>query len=312
MLLRVLCAAVLVGVAGSGQAQQQALDELEGLRSILDQETAALDALRQYHLTQQELIEWDVDMAQQLRMNGDQDAANAKLEEAGNRARLIGVAYGEFMGKYPQNPRGLTYYGEYLYDFTGEKAEAVRNWKLAERLDPELSIPLNNLGIHYCHSGDYSQGLRYFERTLELEPDNPDYLFNIVQIYLTNRQPVKTRYKWNDKKLYREAMKFSKRAAELDPTDFSLIQDYAVNFFAAEAFEVKVDWKEAMSAWVRARELATYPHEVFYTWLNEARAAIKGHHYGRARTCLEEALKLRPDSRVANDLIGKLDKAETT
>ena len=82
MLLRIVCAAVLVGVAGPGQAQQQALDELEGLRSILDQESAALDALRQYHLTQQELTDLNRIVTMYLDYAEDQAARHRPMHMA--------------------------------------------------------------------------------------------------------------------------------------------------------------------------------------------------------------------------------------
>ena len=179
-------------------------------------------------------------------------------------------------------------------------AQAAReSYEQATTLDPSSARALYFLAVSSGKQGEMDAALEALDRVLDLEDTYvPAHLY---------------RGQWSlEVGRIDEAAASFRRATELDPTDFSLIQDYAVNFFASETFEVRVNWKEAMSAWAHARTLAKHPDEVFYTWLNEARAAIKGHNYSRARTCLEEALKLRPDSRVANDLIGKLDKAETT
>ncbi|MEA3366315.1 MAG: hypothetical protein U9Q79_11810, partial [Candidatus Hydrogenedentes bacterium] len=107
------------------------------------------------------------------------------------------------------------------------------------------------------------------------------------------------------KKVYRRAMKMSKKAAELS-NEYELIEDYAVNFFAAEHFQLEADWGDAARAWQWAREEARTDVEEFYTWLNEARVWIEDGKEAKARTCLEEALKLRPESEVAANLLSKL------
>jgi hypothetical protein len=100
-------------------------------------------------------------------------------------------------------------------------------------------------------------------------------------------------------------MKMSKKAAELS-NEFELIQDYAVNFFAAENFQLEADWRDAAKVWQWAREKARTTDEEFYTWLNEARVWILEGNEDKARTCLEAALEIRPDNEVASTLLSKL------
>ncbi|MFA6244537.1 MAG: hypothetical protein WC655_26580, partial [Candidatus Hydrogenedentales bacterium] len=163
-------------------------------------------------------------------------------------------------------------------------------------------LPHNNLGIHYCHNGDYRMGLQYLEKAIDLDSENPDYKYNLAQIYLINWPAVQEVHKWDKKKVYYEAMKLSKKAAELDPEDYELLQDYAVNFFAAENFEVEADWEVAAKAWQQARTKALRNDQVFFTWLNEARVLARKPDFARALTCLDEALKLEPGSDVVKKL----------
>ncbi len=53
------------------------------------------------------------------------------------------------------------------------------------------------------------------EEALEVEPDNPDFLYNATQLYLNFYPQVAKRYEWPKKKVYHEAMKMSRKAAKL-------------------------------------------------------------------------------------------------
>ncbi|HNV22566.1 MAG TPA: hypothetical protein PKM22_12985, partial [Candidatus Hydrogenedentes bacterium] len=264
-------------------------------------EAGLLDAVRGFDRLQCELADWDMDLAEELARSGDQDLAAEKMEEAKKRLALVEQAYTFALKRYPDNGRALTYYGELIYDYQGDHTKAIMMWKKAAALHPDLSEVFNNLGIHYSHTGDLTRGLVCFDKALELEPDNPDYLYNLCQIYLTQFPDVAKQRQWSLKKVYRTAMKMSKKAAELGQ-DYELIQDYAVNFFAAENFQLKADWREAARAWQWARQNARTTDEEFFTWLNEARVWIADGNKTKALACLDAALTIRPDSEVAANL----------
>lgn len=296
--------------AGSNPTTESPNDlpqQLADLKVLAKDEKALINAVRSYDRAQMALAEWDAKLAVEYARRGEPDLANAKEKQEQERYELVKAAYEFVLDNYSKNPRALTYYGEVLYDHFGEQERAVGFWKTASTLDETLTAPLNNLALHYCHVGEYDLGLRNLERILEMEPNNPDYLFNVAQIYLTNSIAVLERYKWNKEKLYREAMKFSKQATELDPENFELLQDYATNFFAAENFEVKADWSDASNAWKKARKQARAQDETFFTWLNEGRTSIRAHDKKRAEACLKEALVVWPESTVARRLLNNLD-----
>ena len=310
----VIGSALYVGLLFSGfavsaqeSAEQPAAADMQALDSLsasLDQEDKALEMLRRFDKIQRQLIDWDRELVEEFLRRGDVQAAQTKAEEADRRTRLLVEAYETFLGRYPDNARAVNYYGEVLYDYAGDQTKGVEMWLRAEKLDPNLSMPANNLGIHYCHGGEYEKGFAYLDKALRLEPDNPDYHFNVAQIYLINRPQVMAYYKWDEKKLYEEAMRHSRLATELSPQDYSLAEDYAVNFFASVNLpSVKVNWKEAADAWVRARGLARQSDKVFFTWLNEARASIRGKDFSRAEQCLLKALEIRPDNKLCQQLL---------
>jgi tetratricopeptide (TPR) repeat protein len=134
----------------------------------------------------------------------------------------------------------------------------------------------------------------------------------MVQVYLAHAPQVAKLRKWSEKRLYRKAMDYSEKAARLAPDDYELQQDYAVNFFAAENFEVEADWKDAAKAWQGARARTQRPDQVFYTWLNEGRVWLRAGKPDLARSALEQAVALRPESEVAQSLLQKTDGSPGT
>lgn len=301
-----ISALILLAGAPSGPYPE----ELAHLNALVKDETKLVEAVRQFDILQKALYEWDMEIFESLAAANQPDEARAKAESAKKRLELVGRAYQITTEQYPKNARALNYYGEHLYDYEGDPAGAIAKWKLSAAEDPKLALPLNNLGIHYTHVGEYRMGLDYYNRAIDLDPENPDYRFNIAQTYLTSWPQVQQIYEWDAKKLFKEAMKHSKRAAELKPTDYRLLEDYANNFFASLNLDVEADWEECANAWRKARERAQRNDQVFYTWLNEARAYIRKPDRARALACLEEALKIFPDNDVAQNLRARVQAGD--
>ncbi len=283
---------------------------LETLPGLLSDESRAVETVRAFAEVQTKRADGALREARQLASTEDKTAADAHKESARQHLDAAYTAYQQLLAKYPNNVAALNACGELLYDHLRNQAEALAKWRLAASLDPTFGPVRNNLGIHYCHEGQYEQGLRYLQEALKLEPENPDYLFNMTQALLVHREPAMKFFHWNAKRLYKEAMNRSQKARDLAPTDYELAKDYAVNFFAGEEFGVEVDWKDAADAWKQVRPLAPSEVEKFYSWLNEARAAMRAKDKERARACLKEALTISPNSGPAITLLEGLDAPE--
>ncbi len=291
-----------------GQNALEPPPELAFLKESIDSESVLVDAMRKYDMEQTALAAQQLAEAKYLEKAGQSELAQQKSAEAQQLLERIKAGYEYVIANYRNSARAHTYYGELLYDYLGEMDGAIRAWQLANSLEPKYARPLNNLGLHYCHTGQYEQGLAALDEALELEPNNPDYLYNLAQVYLVNFPQVQTLRKWSKEKVYAQAMKLSKKAVENDPEDFDLLQDYAVNFFAAEqVFNIKPDWKKAAKAWQEARPHARNDAETFYTWLNEGRVWLRDGNKTKAAECFTRSLELKPDSTVAKQL---LDQAQ--
>lgn len=297
---------VVLLTAGLSTGAEELPRELEHLAAV-QEESPLVEAIRDFDQAQIALAAADRGEAEKLVKSGGKEQGKAKLEEARKRVELVRKAYEWGLTRYPRNARLHNYYGELLYDEYKDFAAAIRQWYLALQEDPKLANAHNNLGIHLFHSGDYRMGLERLDEALRLDPNHPDFLFNMAQMYLVYSPQIQELRGWKKEKVYREAMKLSKKAAEVSPEDFALLQDYAVNFYAGENFGADVKWKDAARAWQLARAKAGKPDQVFYTWLNEARVWLKEGDAQQAKSCLEESLKVYPQSEVARNLLSNLE-----
>lgn len=283
--------------------------ELKFLETIESDEAALVDAGRRFQLQQFALMDWDDQLIQNYAADGQGDLAATQQEETQKRGKLVRTMWEWVLERYPQNARANNYYGEYLFDYSGDEAGGLKHWMTATQIDDDLGPAHNNLGIYYFHTGEYNRGLEHLDRALKLEPDNPDYLYNLAQMYLIHYPQIERITKTPRDKLYKRAMDMSKKAAALLPNDFDIVQDYAVNFFAAENFGIDADWEMAAEAWKRAQAVARTEDERFYALLNEARAWMNGKQPKNAISPLEQAVKLQTDSTVAQQLLAKAREA---
>ena len=280
-------------------------EELAQLEVVSSDEAELVSVARRFDLQQQGLIEWDLALIGEYRLEGKRDLAATKRAGIKKRVDLIRTAWVYVTERYPNNARAVNYHGEFLYDYDQQRAKAVQNWRVAIKLDDELAAAHNNLGIHYFHTGDYRNGLDHLQRALDLEDDNSDFLYNMSQMYLIYFPQMGEMLDLSKAKLYKEAMRMSKKAAELAPDDYDVLLDYATNFYAGEQYNVEVDWETAALAWRQARAQASTKQQTFFAYLNEGRTWLRSDKKENAIEALDAAAVLRPDSRVVEQLLIK-------
>ena len=265
---------------------------LEPLKALLEDENAFVDEMWAMGNSQFERLDT---LEFEISQNTNPAEVQAKRMEIGLCVARLNALSEMGLKSFDHNARVHNFNGTVSYDVRGKELEGVKEWHAAVSLDSKYSDPYNNLGMHYFHAGNYALGFQNMDRALELEPKNPDYCFNMAQNYLIYRPQTEEHRGWDAKRIYKEAMKLSKKAAKLAPDDFEILQDYAVNFLAAENFGEETDWKSAIKAWQAARKHAPEKVNVYYTWLNEGRAWRALENKEEARRCFEAALQNIPD-----------------
>ncbi len=270
-------------------------------RLLADGVTAG-DKLRAYDRLHQKLADIHARRGEALAKQGSQEEGKKELQRANGELLLSRQAYELALQRYPDHALLHNYYGEILFDRFDEQEAGVGEWKKAIKLDGKLGRAHNNLGVFLCHAGGYAEGLASLDKAVLLEPENPDYQYNIAQIYLAHWPQVMEIRKWTAGDLFKAAMTASETASRCAPDDFELAADYARNFFVGEEIGIAPDWDRAAKAWQRVRQLVRNDDEKFNAWLNEGRVWYKANKAGRAVKCCDEALKVRPQSMVAEEL----------
>ncbi|MCX8063989.1 MAG: hypothetical protein N3G21_02315 [Candidatus Hydrogenedentes bacterium] len=211
---------------------------------------------------------------------------------------------------FPKEIEVYDEYGAFLYDYKKDILNAVKIWERGYLLSSEHPSINNNLALHYFHYGDYEKGWHHLQKALEFGKDDPNILYNSAQIYFLYRNQIRAFTGWAFEKIYGDGMEFSRRSAELASDDFEIVKDYALNFFVAFQFNLPFDGKNCIIAWQNARKVARTEDEVFYTWVNEARAWLAIGKLKEAKKCLIEAQKIRPDSEVVKNILQKIESGE--
>lgn len=274
-----------------------------GLAALLEDEPAFVNAVRAFDNLQEARAELLIRRARALNPEGDEERVDRLMREAYALVDEVARVYDFALYYYENNPRLLAYQGELYSDWLGQEQLAALNWQRALAANSKLAAAHANLGMQYCARGQLRLGLDHLDQALKLDPKNPDLHFNLVQVYIVDREGVQRERKWNAQKLYDRMIRASRKAVSLAPRDFQLRQDYAVNLMAADRFGAKPDWKAAARAWQEARPLAPGMQMVFYAWLNEARSWLWAGERERADRCLVQALRIDPEHRDARIML---------
>lgn len=264
-----------------------------------------VEAAHRFYTQSKKLLEWDQALLADHRKAGHQELATAKEAEIERRVELMETAWTYVLSVFKNNATANNYYGEFLYDYRNEKRKGFQHWMIAVKIDDDLHRAHNNLSIHYFHFGDVPKGLKHLTQALKLDPKNPDYLFNAAQMYLNFFPQLEKALGLTKRKLYKKAMAFSRDAARYGEEDYTLYQDYAVNFWAGENLGVKVDWEDAAVAWQEARKHARSQSDMFYTLINEGRVWLKAERWDNALEPLTAASQIRPNGPAIKKLMGR-------
>jgi tetratricopeptide (TPR) repeat protein len=300
---RTLLASLCIILMAAAATAQEIPERFRPLAVHLEEEETFVDAVRGFDKLHTGVALTAQKAAAERKKVGDMEGHDRKMEEAHAAVALVREAYEWALGHYPNNARLHNYYGELLYDAYGDQMAALKAWHNATSMDSDLAGPHNNLGLHYCHSGRYELGFAEMEKALELDKKNPDYHFNMAQLMLIHTPQYAAWKGYSPKKVYKRAMKHSETAVENAPEDYDILEDYAVNFFAAERYEIEADWHDAARAWQAAREHARNDSEKFFTWLNEGRVWLRAGLPEKAVDPLVTAVSMMPDSEPALELL---------
>ncbi|MFC1734905.1 tetratricopeptide repeat protein [Candidatus Hydrogenedentota bacterium] len=249
-ILSALCiAAVVFTVCGTGCAsvsaggQPETLahtdgEKAEAFASVLDEEARLQPEMNSLRTQIADLLaKGKVDESKKL---------NSKLQSL---QQQVVEKYKVFVSEYPDEATAHNELGEAYEDFTGDTQAAEKEYKRALALNPRLADAHNNLATILTHTGRIEEGVKHYHKAIENEPDNATYHYNIAQSYFLFRPAITRAFGWDNSTLFRKAAAESRKARDLDPMEFDYALDYAMTFFGAPDFGVKIPRDDAVAAW---------------------------------------------------------------
>ena len=224
------------------------------------------------------------------------------VEQAAFRARIkrrfepVIQGYERFIEAHPQHANARLAYGSFLNDI-GEEDSAEAQWEKARELDPANPAAWNNLANFNGHRGDVKKAFGYYERAIELGPSEPVYFQNFATTVFLFRKDAREHYNITEQEVFAKAMGLYRKAAALDPGNFSTAAELAQTYYgiilpkgndpaAKRQAELK-QADEALAAWRAASKLARNEAEREGINLHFARWQINSDRLAEARKSLD-------------------------
>ena len=219
----------------------------------------------------------------------DRVTLNARIEK---RFAPVRNGYEEFLKKHPKHAKAHLAYGSFLNDI-GEEQAGHDHWEKARLADPSDPAAWNNLANWYGHNSPVIKSFEYYDKAIELDPDESVYYHNLATTVYLFRHDATNYYKIEVQKVFDKAMDLYRKALELDPNNFILATDYAQSYYGFkppksgdEAADKKTElrhWDEARKAWNSALDIAGDDIERQGVYIHFARIEINAGRLEEAR-----------------------------
>jgi len=240
------------------------------------------------------LVEDDTAMTEVSRWMSENEAFRAaggglKDEELSARIAVrlqrVVAQYEDFLRRNPAHVEGRIAFGSFLNEVS-EEEKAAEQWELARLADPTHPAPWNNLANHYGHFGPVTNAFVYYEKAIELRPDEPVYYQNFgTTVYLFRRDAM-AHYGINEQQVFDKALANYRKALSLSPGSFPVATDLAQTYYGINPFRLE----EATAAWEDALKRARSDSEKQFVYVHFARLQIRAGNYEAASNRLDQVV----------------------
>jgi tetratricopeptide (TPR) repeat protein len=217
-----------------------------------------------------------------------------RIEQRLDRVRR---EYEDFVQRHPKHVNAHLAYGSFLND-TKDEDGAIAQWEAARQLAPTNPAPWNNLANIYGHHGPILKAFEYYDKAIELDPNQAVYYQNLATTVYLFRVDASNYYHLSENEVFDKSLGLYRKAIELAPDDFVLFTDYAESYYGIKPPR----WKEGLEAWTEALKVAHSEVEREGVYIHLARFNLKLGQFDAARQDL---------SMVTNDMYLTLKKRVT-
>jgi len=203
---------------------------------------------------------------------------NRRIRE---RFEPIRKGYEDFLRRHPDHARARVAYASFLGDLQDEDGARLQ---LEKALTLETNNPAiyNNLAEICAHSGPVKKAFEYYDKAIQLKPDESLYPHNLGNVVYLFRNDAKEYYSLNDEQLVQKVFCLYSNAMRLDPENFLLASDIAQTYYGLTPLRVN----DALRAWTNALHLARDDIEREGVYLHFARLNIIAGRLAEARARL--------------------------
>ena len=204
---------------------------------------------------------------------------NKKIIE---RFAPVRKGYEKFIEQHTNHVGAMVAYASFLHDIGEEEGE--RNY-LERALEIDKTDPAiwNNLANYYGHRGPVKKAFSYYEKAIELNPDEPIYYHNFGTTVFLFRKDVKEYYDVNEQQVFDKALGLYSNAMRLAPTDFPLASDVAQTYYGIKPPRTE----DALRSWTNAFNIANDEIEREGVHTHFARIKLNAGRFDEARAHLD-------------------------
>lgn len=191
-------------------------------------------------------------------------------EDLDRRINELVQSYRTYLVDQPDDASAYILYGKLLRRLE-QYDQAFTAFLKADELDPEIAVVKQQIGNHLAEEGKGTEALTFYLRAVDLETETATYHFALGQLLHEFRQEFITEKLFTQDALEREMLKAFRRAAELEPDNFS----YQMRLGEAYYDLSSPDWKSALVYWNKLRKKAETSLQVEILDLHRSRVLGK-------------------------------------
>jgi len=162
--------------------------------------------------------------------------------------------------------------GNYAYEI-GDYENAFLFFQKALDIEPDQEVIYNNMGIIYKKKGNYIKAIECYQRAIEINPDDETSYYNMGNIYI-------------EKNKYDKAIEYYKKAIEINPLSASTNYNMGIAYYDKDNFDITINcFQKAIE--INPRDADTY-YNLGLVYGNKD-------NYDKAIEYFKKAIEIEPD-----------------
>ena len=280
MLLLALVGAMTPSFACAGETNPPAA--VVSTNSIADTNAAAIEAEFKKIMTLDEEAQTEVDRWIRDNQKFSEQGAGVPPEELNQKIRKrfqpVRDAYQGFVKRNPKHVEARLAYASFLNDIHDEDGE-MEQLMAAKEIDPTRPSIWNNLANYHGHVGDVRLAFDYYQKAIELDPNEPVYYHNFGTTVYLFRRDAEAHWRINEQQVFDKALMLYSNTMRLDPTNFPIATDVAQSYYGIKPTRLE----DALVAWTNAMKIATTELERQSVHIHFARTKLSGERFAESR-----------------------------